>query len=68
MTIPPLLLRDLLVVEREAGAEFEDAWQRSVQPALAETPVIEHEQWLVALSLSRPFWERIFERQSAQGL
>jgi hypothetical protein len=68
MSTPPLRLRHLLAIEYEAGVAFEEAWERSVPPALSETPVVEHEQWRVALSLSRPFWERTFEQRPAEGL
>ncbi len=67
MPIPPVRLRDLLTVELEAGAEFKDAWERSVEPAISGTAGEEREQWRVALWLSRPFWERTFEQRPAEG-
>ncbi len=67
MPIPPVRLRDLLAVEREAGGEFKEAWERSVELAVSGTTGEQQEQWRSALRLSRPFWERTFERRPAEG-
>ncbi len=67
MPIPPVRLRHLLALEREAGAEFKDAWERSVEPTICGIAGEEQEQWRIALWLSRPFWERTFERRPTTG-